>query len=407
MLDLLLIASLGFLGSFGHCMGMCGPIAIAFSLSKQEEPSKWQQFRFHLLLSVGRIFSYALVGAGIGALGSVVIAGGQLAGIGSALRQGIAIAMGIVLIGLGLAQIMPQQVPRLPFLHPFTQGQWHDRLNRAMVSLSFQQAWWTPALLGLAWGLIPCGFLYTAQVKAAETGSILQGSLTMLAFGVGTLPIMVGIGIGGALMKPERRNQLFRLGGWVTLLIGILTLSRTGEMQDFTGYASLVCLMLALIARPLNQVMAWLLPYRRIFGIASFVLAIAHAGHMLTMGWDLQAIPFLVPLLQAGTLAGLLSLGLLTPPALTSFNTMKRLLGRRWRLLHLLSIPAFLLAVLHIILLGPNFLGAIEWSWMNWAMTGILGAIALGVLLIRQSWFWTLLSLEKFYGFPAKRKHSE
>lgn len=104
MLDLLLIVVLGFLGSFGHCVGMCGPLTVAFSLShKQETPSSWrQQLYFHALLNLGRIVSYALVGAGIGALGSVLIASGQMAGIGSNLRQWMAILTGVMLVWFGL-----------------------------------------------------------------------------------------------------------------------------------------------------------------------------------------------------------------------------------------------------------------------------------------------------------------
>src|ERR671932_111417 len=98
LLNLFLIMTLGFLGSFGHCFGMCGPITVAFSLSQQRDTSRGLPLRFHLLLNLGRIVSYALVGAGIGALGSVVVAGGQLAGVGSGLRHGMAIVTGLLLI---------------------------------------------------------------------------------------------------------------------------------------------------------------------------------------------------------------------------------------------------------------------------------------------------------------------
>jgi len=92
MLDLLLIASLGFLGSLGHCIGMCGPITVALALSQRSpsSPSRQRQIWFHCLLNLGRVLSYALVGAAIGALGSVLMAGGQV-GVGSDLRRGIAI----------------------------------------------------------------------------------------------------------------------------------------------------------------------------------------------------------------------------------------------------------------------------------------------------------------------------
>ncbi|OKH27324.1 hypothetical protein NIES1031_08420 [Chroogloeocystis siderophila 5.2 s.c.1] len=84
MVDLLLMITIGFLGSFGHCVGMCVPLTTAFSLSltqQQTSPLWQQQFTFHLLLNLGRLLSYTLVGAEIGALGSVLIAGGQMVGM--------------------------------------------------------------------------------------------------------------------------------------------------------------------------------------------------------------------------------------------------------------------------------------------------------------------------------------
>jgi sulfite exporter TauE/SafE len=126
MLDLLLVASLGFLGSFGHCVGMCSPIAIAFSLSQnQDKPSLWQQIRFHGLLNLGRILSYALVGAAIGLLGSVLIAGGQFAGVGSGLRRGMSLFTGGLLIWMGLTQVSPGLFPRIPLLNPMAKSGLH------------------------------------------------------------------------------------------------------------------------------------------------------------------------------------------------------------------------------------------------------------------------------------------
>ncbi len=174
MLDILLMTTLGFLGSFGHCAGMCGPLTMAFSLSNSRN-DKLAAFRFHLLLNLGRIAAYALVGAAIGGLGSVLIAGGLLAGTGSELRRAIALLTGTMLIWFGVVQIQPNLLPRLPLLHPMS----HDRVGQAMSKLSAQKNWWVPVALGLLWGLIPCGFLYAAQIKAAETGNPVFGVVMM------------------------------------------------------------------------------------------------------------------------------------------------------------------------------------------------------------------------------------
>jgi hypothetical protein len=402
MLDLLLIVSLGFLGSFGHCLGMCGPITVAFSLSQQTgNVDQWAQFRFHLLLNFGRIVSYALVGMAIGALGSVLVASGQMAGVGSPLRRIISILTGLLLIWFGLANISPEAIPKVPLLNPMAQSGMHERLSRAMQKLSLNPQRWTPLLLGLAWGLIPCGFLYAAQLKAAETTNPWMGGATMLAFGIGTWPMMLGVGVSTSFLSADRRGQLFRLGGWITLLIGILILFRGSDMVDFTGHGALVCLLLALVARPISRLWAPFLQYRRALGVGAFVLSAAHVAHMVTMGWDPAALPFLLPSLQVGGWTGIVAFTLMIPLALTSFDWAQKKMGPYWRRLHLLSLPICILAVTHTLLLGSSYLGDFEPSTQNWIAASVLGGVTLLTLLIRWRGFWALLSLEKFYA-PSK-----
>ncbi|MEG3986705.1 sulfite exporter TauE/SafE family protein [Microcoleus sp. S28C3] len=401
MLDLLLISALGFLGSFGHCAGMCGPLTMAFSLSSAGK-DKLATLRFHLLLNLGRIAAYAFVGAGIGGLGSVLIAGGLLAGTGSELRRAIALLTGTMLVWFGVVQIQPNLLPRLPLLHPMS----HDRVGQAMSKLSAQKNWWVPIALGLLWGLIPCGFLYAAQIKATETGNPVLGAATMLAFGLGTLPTMLGVGFFAGRLSANRRSQLFRAGGWVTVAIGILTLLRTDEMVDFTGHAALLCLMLALLARPVSKFLPQLLRYRRALGVGAFVLAVAHTFHMLdhTLRWNFDAVYFMLPQHQLGMAAGMLSLLLILPAAVTSVDRIQNFLGKLWRMLHLLSVPAFLLCAVHAALIGSHYLGGFESTAVNNLRALLLGIIALGVLLVRSRLFWSVLSLEKFYVSPVKHK---
>lgn len=401
MLDLLLIAILGFLGSFGHCAGMCGPLTMAFSLSNSRN-DKLAAFRFHLLLNLGRIAAYALVGAAIGGLGSVLIAGGLLAGTGSELRRAIALLTGTMLIWFGVGQIQPNLLPGLPLLHPMS----HDRVGQAMSNLSAQKKWWVPMALGLLWGLIPCGFLYAAQIKAAETGNSVLGAATMLAFGLGTLPTMLGVSFFAGRLSADKRSQLFRAGGWVTVAIGILTLLRTDEMVDFTGHAALLCLMLALLARPVSKFLPQLLRYRRALGVGAFVLAVAHTFHMLdhTLKWNFDALSFMLPQHQLGMMAGMLSLLLMLPAAVTSCDRIQIYLGQLWRMVHLLSIPAFLLCAVHAALIGSHYLGGFEWKLHNQLLTAVLAVVVVLVMFVRSRLFWSILSLENFYVSPVKQK---
>ncbi|MCU0549543.1 MAG: sulfite exporter TauE/SafE family protein [Leptolyngbya sp. Prado105] len=392
MLDLLLIASVGFLGSFGHCLGMCSPLTVAFSLSNKNT-SRLAQFRFNLLLNLGRILSYALVGAAIGSIGSVLIAGGQLAGIDSALRRGLAIVTGILLIWYGLSNINPDWLPKVPILHPM-QGKLHNHLSKFITERSHN-----PAILGMIWGLIPCGFLYTAQIKAAETGNLVQGAMTMLAFGAGTAPMMISTGLFAGVLSRDRRSQLFKLAGWVTLTIGLLTLFRSSDMVDYTGHAALICLMMALIARPISRIWAAPLRYRRALGVGAFVLSCAHMGHFLdhTFNWNLSAIVFLLPTQQIGIWSGISALGLMLPAAFTSFDKAVSKLGFIWRKIHLFSIPALILAGVHTVMSGSNYLGEITIDFNNRLRVGILIFLVISVLLIRSRFFWSLLSLESLY----------
>ncbi|MBD2578146.1 sulfite exporter TauE/SafE family protein [Oscillatoria sp. FACHB-1406] len=404
MLDLSLLVALGFLGSFGHCVGMCGPLAVAFSLSNETSQSSngLQNLRFHLLLNSSRLLSYAVVGAILGGVSGAIATGGQLAGVGSSFRQGIAILTGLMLIWFALVQLAPNFLPRLPFLHP-GRGLWHQGLGGMLTGLSGGQQWWTPAVLGALWGLMPCGFLYAAQIKAAATGSWFLGALTMLGFGLGTLPTMVGAGLSASHFSAARRSQLFRLGGWITLAIGCLTLFRSDVMLDYTGHAALLLLALALSARPIAGFWAAPLRYRRAIGVGAFILAAAHTGQMMehSLNWNFEAIAFLLPEHRWALLSGAIALLLLTPLALTSFDYWQRILGRYWRRLHLLAVPAFLLAALHTVFFGSSYWGALDGGWQNSLHAYSLGAIALLILALRSPLVWSLFSLARFYRKPG------
>ncbi len=408
-LDLWLTAAIGFLGSFGHCVGMCGPVAAAFALSVQGQSAErsagqWrEQMAFHLLLNIGRLLSYALVGMAIGALGSVLFAGGQIAGVGSTLRRVVSLATGILLIWFGLTQASPGFLPALPFLHPARQQQLHEQISRSMSRVSRWQQAIAPLILGLLWGLIPCGFLYTGQLRAAATQSSLGGAAVMLAFGLGTLPAMVAMGFTASRLSRDRRSQLFRLGGWITVLVGVLLLLRTGDtMTDYSGYAALVCLMLALISRPISGLWPTLLRYRRVLGVGAFVLSALHVLHMVshTWQWNWRAVKFMLPQHQVGMVLGLVAFVLMIPAALTSYDKAQKALGNRWRKLHLLGVPALWLAAGHTILSGSSYWGSLRLTWQNQAMVIGLAVSVVLVLLVRSRPVWSLLSKGKNYVPP-------
>jgi DMSO/TMAO reductase YedYZ heme-binding membrane subunit len=188
--------------------------------------------------------------------------------------------------------------------------------------------------------------------------------------------------------------------------IGILTLLRTDEMVDFTGHAALLCLMLALLARPVSRFLPQLLRYRRALGVGAFVLAVAHTFHLLdhTLQWNFDAVSFMLPQHQLGMAAGMLSLLLMVPAAVTSVSRIQNFLGKLWRMLHLLSVPAFLLCAVHAALIGSHYLGGFEWKLHNQLLTAVLAVVTVLVMFVRSRLFWSVLSLENFYVSPVKQK---
>lgn len=376
MLDLLLIVALGFVGSFGHCAGMCGALTVSFALSDERQGKWWNSLVFHLLLNGGRLVSYGLVGGILGSFGTLLFT--------SQIRQFMAIITGLMLIYWGLTRIDTSFFPSIPIIHPL-QGKLHQNLSLAMNRVANLNFWWTPIVLGLCWGLIPCGFLYVAQVKSAETGDIWHGMATMLAFGIGTIPTMLGVGVSASHLSSDRRSQLFRLGGWITLIIGILTLLKTQAMIDYTGHGALLLIMSTLIARPISIWWKGLLKYRRLLGVCAYILAIAHTLHQLdhSLNWQPQAIAFMFPPHQLGIISGIVAFLLITPAAFTSSDRLQNILGKYWRKIHLLSIPALILGVIHTIFIGSHYLGEIEPTWDNYLKVIIILFATLGVLGIR------------------------
>lgn len=164
-----------------HCVGMCGGIVAATGLAARKDP--WLLLLAH---NLGRILSYVLAGALAGGLGAVASAGVLHAQQGLyLLAQVMLILVGLYLAGLsravvrieGLGNLLwPRLQPRLAALFPIrTPGR--------------------AGLAGMLWGWLPCGLVYSLLISALASGSALDGALLMLAFGLGTLPNLLLMGL--------------------------------------------------------------------------------------------------------------------------------------------------------------------------------------------------------------------
>ena len=174
-------------------------------------------------------------------------------------------------------------------------------------------------------------------------------------------------------------------------------------MVDYTGHTALLLLMLALVARPLSRWWTVPLQYRRLIGVGAFVLAVAHTAHMLdhSLNWNPEAIAFMLPQHRLGTIWVIIGLLLMLPAAITSSDRLQKSLGKRWRKIHLLTVPALVFAVGHTVMLGSHYLGDLELSFDRKLRAVLVLLACVIILLVRWSLFWKILGRQDSF-IPPK-----
>ena len=207
MLDQGLFAVLlvGLLGGT-HCVGMCGGIVAAISL---QLPGQGTRFSYHFAYNTGRILSYAGAGAVAGALGATTL---LLQGLWPVqlVLYGVAnlmlVALGLYLAGLWQVVTQIERLGGLLWqrLQPFS--------KHLLPVKNPAQAF----ALGALWGWLPCGLVYSVLISALASGSAFAGATTMLAFGLGTLPNLIAMGLFAQQLQSFTRNR------WVRRAAGLL-----------------------------------------------------------------------------------------------------------------------------------------------------------------------------------------
>lgn len=188
-----------------HCVGMCGGIVGALSMGA---PGRWSM---HLAYNVGRILSYGLAGAIAGAVGAASL------GLDSQVPMRLAlylvanlmlIALGLYLLGVTQALAFTERAGQLLWqrLQPLT--------RRFLPARTVAQAF----PLGMLWGWLPCGLVYSALATALSSGSAVRGGLCMLAFGLGTLPNLLLAGIVLARLNEFVRRPAVRITSGLLVL---------------------------------------------------------------------------------------------------------------------------------------------------------------------------------------------
>lgn len=208
----------GLLGS-GHCFGMCGGIAAglgAMSQGRAVAPA--------LQFNLARLASYAVLGL----IAALVLSGvSGLIPIGRWLR--LMTALMILLIGLKFLF----DFRGIDFIERGGAGLWKKILPLALKA-GKRQGWTGRVLLGICWGFIPCGLVYSVLMTAASTAKPLTGAIIMLAFGVGTLPAMLGLTAAAPVLASFLEDKTVRrLIGFALVVLAIWTaLMMWGSMSQ-------------------------------------------------------------------------------------------------------------------------------------------------------------------------------
>jgi sulfite exporter TauE/SafE len=190
----------GLLGS-GHCFGMCG--GIAGSLGALSGKGSGSMALPALQFNIGRILSYAILGA---IAGGILGAAGDIMALKS-LGKYLRAITALMVLFIGLRFLVDWR--GLDLIEKGGAGLW-KRIMPFAMRVSQRHDWIGRFGLGLCWGFLPCGLVYTVLMTAASTGAVISGGATMFAFGLGTAPAMLGLTIAAPALNTFLSDKLVR-----------------------------------------------------------------------------------------------------------------------------------------------------------------------------------------------------
>nr|NQU94396.1 sulfite exporter TauE/SafE family protein [Bacteroidota bacterium] len=204
-IDLLYAALIfGFLTGF-HCIGMCGPIAISLPLKNDNWFTKSAG---SVIYNLGRVVTYSLMGALFGLLGQ----GFKMAGF----QQGLSIAIGAAMILSVLFPLLFKSIANKSPLFPLV-----NQLKMKLGLLFGKKSYASLFVIGLLNGLLPCGPVYVAIGLSLASGNALMGSFYMTLFGLGTIPIMLGLNLLGNVITVPVRKYIRKLVPVFIIVMGL------------------------------------------------------------------------------------------------------------------------------------------------------------------------------------------
>lgn len=210
-ISLISIITIALLGSFGHCIGMCGGIVVAYSSTKiKSDYSKLTQSIAHLLYSFGRVTTYTLLGAIFGFVGGVVTFSNVTSGMFLLITGLLMVLVGFSLLGkIRFLTILEHTCSKSPLY------------QKTFKSLLGSNSLFSFYLLGMLNGLLPCGFVYVFAITAASTGSPFWGAVVMFIFGISTIPALFFLGFFVGLFKQSNLRDLFiKIASFLVIVFG-------------------------------------------------------------------------------------------------------------------------------------------------------------------------------------------
>ncbi len=217
--SLFLLFFAGLLTGF-HCIAMCGGFLVSYTAKNAINGHK--SFYQHLVYGGAKTVSYTIIGALFGLIGSFFV-------FSSTLRGGIGIFAGVFMVFYALSMF------GFKFFRKF---QFNPKFLTSIASKKYSGAYFGPMMTGLLNGLfIACGPLQALYIYAAGTGSLVQGGLSLMAFGLGTLPVMLGFGGFANVVSHNATRKILKVSAIIVLILGLIMLNRglalTGSGYDY------------------------------------------------------------------------------------------------------------------------------------------------------------------------------
>ena len=215
--SLFLLFFAGILTGF-HCIAMCGGFLVSYTAKNAIAGHK--SFFQHLVYGGSKTISYTIIGALFGLIGSIFV-------FSPALRGGIAIFAGLFMVAYSMSMF------GFGFFRRF---QFNPKFLSKIATKKYSGAYFGPMMTGLLNGLfIACGPLQALYLYAAGTGSAVYGGLSLMVFGLGTLPVMLGFGGVANIVSSKATKKILKISAIVVLILGLIMLNR-GLALTGTGY---------------------------------------------------------------------------------------------------------------------------------------------------------------------------